>query len=464
MESKPQASSGLLSEWEKPRVALVLSGRQHGYIEPCGCTGLENQKGGLARRYTLLQTVRERGWDVMALDVGNQVRRYGAQAQIKYRSTIEALKRMHYQGIGFGPDDLRLSLDELIAVAVDTSSGPQPFVCANANLLGFNDPFRIVERQGIRFGITSVLGATYAAQVNNAAIEIRSAKVALRTVVAAMQAKKCDVMILLAHATLSESEELAKLFPHFQLVVSAAGAGEPPHQLRKIDGARGYFAEIGTKGMHVGVIGFYGEPSDLQIRYERVALDSSFADAPEMIDSLAGYQQQLKALGLEGLGVQPLEHASGHHYVGSQACAECHADEYEIWAKSKHAHATDSISHPAERSEVPRHFDPECLSCHVTGWNPQEFVPFRTGYVDLKSSAHLTGSGCENCHGPGSAHVAVENGEVEASESQRLKWQREMHVEKSARKCMECHDYDNSPDFHKPGAFDRYWSEIAHGQ
>jgi len=29
-------------------------------------------------------------------------------------------------------------------------------------------------------------------------------------------------------------------------------------------------------------------------------------------------------------------------------------------------------------------------------------------------------------------------------------------------KCIECHDEDNSPDFHKDGAFEKYWKEIEH--
>src|SRR5262245_30249499 len=37
----------LFEGWPKPAVALVLTGQQLGYIEPCGCSGLENQKGGL---------------------------------------------------------------------------------------------------------------------------------------------------------------------------------------------------------------------------------------------------------------------------------------------------------------------------------------------------------------------------------------------------------------------------------
>jgi hypothetical protein len=33
---------------------------------------------------------------------------------------------------------------------------------------------------------------------------------------------------------------------------------------------------------------------------------------------------------------------------------------------------------------------------------------------------------------------------------------------KAEEKCMECHDLDNSPDFHAPGAFEIFWDRVKH--
>ena len=89
--------------WQKPDVTLVVTGQQHGYIEPCGCTGLERQKGGMARRFTLMKQLREMGWNLLPVDAGNQVRRFGQQPSIKLQQTVKALKQMEYQVVGFGP-------------------------------------------------------------------------------------------------------------------------------------------------------------------------------------------------------------------------------------------------------------------------------------------------------------------------------------------------------------------------
>ena len=87
-------ASELYAGWEKPQDVLVFTGRQFGYVEPCGCTGLELQKGGLARRHSFVLGLRDRGWNVVAVDSGNQVRRFGRQPELKFNLTAELLATM----------------------------------------------------------------------------------------------------------------------------------------------------------------------------------------------------------------------------------------------------------------------------------------------------------------------------------------------------------------------------------
>src|SRR6476661_8065342 len=107
---------GAIADWPKPAVALVLTGQQLGYIEPCGCTGLENQKGGLARRHTLIrQLADERGWPVVPLDVGSQVKRFGKQEEIKFAHIVQGLRTIGFRAVTLGEGDLRLTPGELLA-------------------------------------------------------------------------------------------------------------------------------------------------------------------------------------------------------------------------------------------------------------------------------------------------------------------------------------------------------------
>lgn len=455
----------LFVDWPRPLLALMVTGRQHGYIEPCGCAGLENQKGGLSRRQTLLRELTAREWPVVAIDAGNQVRRFGKQPAIKFNKTITGLKSIGYAAIAFGPDDLRLSVTDLIGAIIGDDAQPAPFVSANVNVLDQAPTHRVVESGGRKIGITAILGSEHIKQATGDELQLTEPAAALPAAVEKLQAEKCDLLVLIAHTSMEESRALAEKFPQFQLIVTTGGAGEPTREAESLpSGAK--LIQVGAKGMYAGVVGVYDD-AKTPLRYQRVPLDGRFKDSPEMLKLLSAYQQELESLGLAGLEVTPRAHPSGRTYVGSAACADCHSTAYAIWEKTPHAHATETLVHPPERYEVPRHFDPECLSCHVTGWNPQGFQPYTGGYEGLKRTAHLTGSGCENCHGPGSAHVAVENGDVDANEEELMarRLQMRLPLADARQKCLECHDLDNSPNFHESPveeAFKKYWSKVEH--
>jgi len=454
----------ILEGWKKPQFALFLSGQQHGYIEPCGCTGLANQKGGLMRRHTLLKQLQDdRDWGVVSLDVGNQVRRFGRQAEIKLGTTAQGLRKMGYEAISFGPDDLRLSIDEVFSAVASEDPEDIRYLAANASILGFTPGFRIVERGGKRIGVTGVLGKKEQARISNDEVEMSDPVTALKQAKAQLEAENCDFYVLLSHASLEESRQYAQEVPGFQIVVTAGGAGEPTREPEKIPDSDSLMIQVGTKGMYVGVVGIYDD-AEQPIRYERIALDARFADSDEMFKLLASYQKQLEGLGLDGLGIRPQAHPSGRHYVGGETCGECHTEAYAIWEDSRHSHALDTLIHPPERYQVSRHYDPECLACHVTGWNPGLYLPYQSGYLSLENTPKMADVSCENCHGPGSEHVKAEYGEGDFTDEQMTALRQEMvlPLDKARETCLQCHDLDNSPDFHAKGAFEEYWEKVAH--
>jgi hypothetical protein len=449
--------------WEKPDVALIVTGQQHGYIEPCGCTGLDRQKGGVARRFTFMRQLRDKGWDLLPLDAGNQVRRFGQQPAIKLQQTVKALRAMDYQAIGFGPDDVRLGVGELLAVAA--AGDDSMYASANVVLIdpSLTPQTKVIEKKGRKIGVTSLLDPDHLKTPPNADVLVEPKVEAARKALAELVDASTDFKVLLYFGKEEAGQQLVRDVPGFDLLVAAGGYGEPTFQAESISGSETRMIVTGSKGMYAGLVGIY---SDKPMKYARVPLTHEFEDAPEMRQLMKEYQDQLRDIGLQGLGLlPPIPHLSGQRFVGSERCGECHKTAYEIWQGTPHAEATESIVHPPEgRGDVPRHFDPECISCHVTGWNPQEYYPYATGYLSLEASKNLHGSGCENCHGPGSEHVAAESNDATAAD-QREKFRDAMKLplEKAREKCMECHDLDNSPDFHEDDAFeDVYWPEIEH--
>ena len=119
-------------------------------------------------------------------------------------------------------------------------------------------------------------------------------------------------------------------------------------------------------------------------------------------------------------------------YVSSAACSQCHVAQYMKWANSPHAHATDPL--PPRSTE----FEASCLDCHATGSK-------RASATDKLQMARLQTVQCEQCHGPGSNHVAKPGkgyGRVASMQSA----------------CASCHTTDTSPDFDLQTA----WAKIKH--
>jgi hypothetical protein len=447
------------ADWPKPKLALVITGMEAGYLEPCGCAGLDRMKGGMSRRETFFQELRRKGWPVVALDVGGLVQGFGRQAELKFHTAVEGKLKMRYDAIAFGTDDLRLPAGELVAVAASVNDKPSPFVAANVGLLGkpgeITPQSRVIEAGRLKIGVTAVLGKQYQKDIHNDEIEMSDPAAALEKIVPDLK-KKADYLVLLAHATLKESEELGKKFPAFNVVVTSDGPAEPPDKPQVIAGSKNLLISVGYKGQNAVVLGLFDD-ADQPFRYQRVPLDSRFPNSPDMKMLMAAYQEQLKAIGFVGLGLRSVAYPQSETYgrfIGSQKCQSCHEKSYDIWKKSGHGHAYQTLVD----LNPPRNFDPECVSCHVTGWNPGRFFPYASGYESREKTPHLINVGCEDCHGPGEKHAAAESGGNEELQKKLRKAMVITKAESKKQQCYTCHDLDNSPDFD----FDKYWPFVEH--
>jgi len=251
VETFRERNGEVFTDWPKPRAVLVFTGELDGYIEPCGCTGKENQKGGLSRRQNFLRSVSAAGWEVVPVDLGGQVKRFGKQTEAKFQSIVDGLRGMRYAAVGFGPADLRLPAEELVAAVAPIGDEPTPYVSGNVGLLGLDanitPRFRVVEAGGLKIGITTILGDEEAAKVRNDDIEVVPAAEALAPIAAELAKAGCDHQVLLCFAKPAETQALAAKYPQFDIVATAGGGDEPPRELVELPGGA-RLVELGHKG------------------------------------------------------------------------------------------------------------------------------------------------------------------------------------------------------------------------
>lgn len=449
--------------WKKPRVAIVFTGLTNGYIEPCGCAGMERMKGGLSRRRDFLRSLREeRGWDVVAIDAGQTTVGFGVQEELKFDMAMNAFRLMEYDAIGIGKGELRFPAYFLLTFTAPTSAdSPSLFTSANVGVYGYHDayalPLKVVERGGLKVGVVSVVCPSEDLEHRDENLLIESPEKKLKELEPRMKKAGCDKWTLIVHGTEAETATLAKKFPIFDFIVTADTPSAPPAEAKKINGSQ-TLIEVGEKGKYAVVLGLYDSG---EIRCQRVALDSRFKSSEDVALLMKDYQSILKTLVSlkgyrEGLGLNPARSPRAEilgKYVGAQKCQSCHEEEHRIWLRTRHANAWKSLTDVAN---PPRDFDPECVGCHVVGWDGLQRFPYVDGFVTAESTPHLQNVGCESCHGPGEKHVAAELGDDEAA-MERIR--AEMRLGKSTKTtCYTCHDADNSPEFD----FDVYYPLIDH--
>ncbi len=479
--SAPPVSSKskvLVEGWPKPKLAIVLTGEQHGYLEPCGCS--ETQSGGISRRADLFRQLREdKQWAVTGLELGGTLKRSRKQDQLKFGVLYSALTDMGYQAMALGPSDLKLQVDYLFSL-VSNSVDPEtklPFV--SANVVFYNTPdigspahFRVIEIGGVKIGVTAVLGKKYGSQIfpegNNSAsdlLKVEDPVKSLQPAIAELKKANCELLILLSHSTKDETKAILKAIPDFDLCLTAGGP-EDPSGVPETFGDT-LVLEAGRKGKYAGVLGYFPDDSKQRFRYELVDLDKKrFRRTPEMESHMAFYQELLREQKIvENEPAVP--HPSGYSFVGTETCSVCHTKATAQFKTTKHAHATRTLNHGAENYTetewISRLHDPECLCCHTVGWNPKEVFRYESGFLNMSQTPHLIGQGCENCHGPGSHHVEMENVFKQSGKSTEeiVQARNEMKLDVATAEkqvCRKCHDFENSPKFD----FAKYWEKTIH--
>ncbi|MCA8982171.1 MAG: hypothetical protein KDA76_00295 [Planctomycetaceae bacterium] len=471
-------SREIVAGWPVPKVALLLTGEQQGYLEPCGCS--ETQSGGISRRADLFRQLREdKQWPVVGLDLGDTMKRSRQQDKIKFGVLLSALADMGYQGMTLGPSDLKLEVDYLFSTipnSVDPSV-PVPFLSANVVFyetpdIGTPARYRVIEVNGLKIGVTGILGARHANDIfpqgdntANALLRIDDPVASLKPVVQELRSAGCDLLLLLSQAPRPETESILKSVPEFDLCLTGGGPEDPSGLTANI--GKTLVLEAGRKGKYAGVLAYYPDDPTMKFRYELIDLDKArFQRTPAMEQHMQFYQDMLREQQI--IQSEPaVPHASGLTFTGSEQCGVCHTKAFAQWKASRHSHATETLVKGHEKYTetewINRVHDPECVSCHATGWNSQDAFRYESGFVSLENTPGLTGQGCENCHGPGSRHAELEqvfretrenNAELQASRASM-----KLDLARAEREvCRKCHDFENSPKFD----FAKYWAKIVH--
>jgi hypothetical protein len=507
-----------------PDLVLLLSGQQHGYLLPCGCS--KPQIGGLERRYNFERLLKQRGWKVVAVDVGDVAQKEGiagpvrlpnVQGMLKYTTAMRSLKAMGYSAVAIGEHEAFLTLADTLGNFALNEDRPSVLAAnlkdANANFPGIKEWSEAAEVDAAKGGLPFKVGvaAIDGKSTQQRILKLREPNVAFEDSTPAlirtfrkMAEAGMELRVLLYQGLVNggrpgqpptEGVACATYCQgQIHVLLCASEEDEPPGQPEWVTHATGLKTPVitlGHKTKYIGVLGVWrtgNAAAPFAFKYQLVELTPDYAtpdghekDHPILEEMerytttlqkenyLARYAQTKHILQV----MPPVKGIDGiPTYVGSRTCKKCHSAAYAIWEKSDHGHAYHTLvaeaKHPSNRQ-----FDGECIVCHTVGFG------YDGGYHDEVKTPLLKDVGCENCHGPGSLHVAHPNNE-EWRKRMNLAWwhdpDKKETKEQTVRRmavidqfCQKCHDIDNDVTWKnsipKPGekpVFERKWDKVKH--
>jgi hypothetical protein len=490
--------------WTKaPDLAIVVSGQMHAYLNPCGCS--DPQYGGLVRRYNFLQSLKQKGWPLLAVDVGEIAegtgQGFGPQSQLKYEYSMKALKEMGYSVVGAGKTEFNMPLGQ--ALGLFALNNPSPAVLAT----NLKDPKNEFEQLGLKkvkivnvkpqlqIGFFSVVDTRVEKEVNDPNCKFAPAASELANV---MLQNRANVSILIYHGNDSNGEvgkfitdlnalrARNKAIPEVPIILCLSSDAPPPARAKVIGSTT--IVSVGHKGQYVGVIGLFQAPGNngFGLKYELVSIGpnldtpkNEIANQPimKMLEKYTEDVEKRRFIEKFPRGAHPNQvefnrmgiAKENTGYVGSDRCQNCHVNEYQVWKGTKHFVAFEKLTQATNPSR--RQFDGECVVCHTVGFQ------HTGGYLSPGNPAAqnqlLQNVGCESCHGPGGAHINdKKNKEIHALMNPYSTTRRippgaipaNFVAQQSRRQddfCQKCHDQENDVHWIK-APFNQTWQRISH--
>lgn len=138
------------------------------------------------------------------------------------------------------------------------------------------------------------------------------------------------------------------------------------------------------------------QPGTFTVRF--VPVEAALPEDPAVQKIIADYDRDVAELNLAWAKEHgepcPPPGKGQAAYVGNEACRSCHPAPFTVYEKTGHARAYATLE------SVQKQYRLDCVACHVIGFQQAGGV-CRVDQVDGRKNV-----GCENCHGPGSLHVA----------------------------------------------------------
>jgi len=271
-------------------VTIAYSNDLLGTIFPCDCPGEEY--GGLPRRASLVETVRDSTENFLLLDGGDFFGHDVSFGEAKADIYTNTMAYMAFDGMVVGEGDFGFGTDFIVKKSVEAGL---PILVANlydveTKGLLFSPSSWVAYPNGLKIGLIGVIGdgLKFPPQVARESLRVTDPAAAIRRELASFD-EEPDVVAVLAHMPLTEARRLAKEVPEIDLIV--CGHDGKPMRKKKQRVGNAFILQIPKEGKHAGlafvVVGKEGGIRDLSS--DITPLTSRYEDHGAVMEILREY-------------------------------------------------------------------------------------------------------------------------------------------------------------------------------
>lgn len=218
-------------------IPLIASGETHAMLLPCDCP--EEPGGGLAERATLLRQYMAAG-PVLLLDAGGFSGGgiYDAYTagrpldSLRTMATLRAMAAMKYDAVAVGDEELQYPAAWLARFAQQEGLALISANCFSKGKKRLFSPYRIIKKEGIRFGVTAVTTTERLFPLDTT-VTVADPFASLRAVWDDLEAAS-DVQIILSHLGEEALSGLVDSFPGAEVIVNGHRKSSP-YAVRQIN-------------------------------------------------------------------------------------------------------------------------------------------------------------------------------------------------------------------------------------
>jgi 2',3'-cyclic-nucleotide 2'-phosphodiesterase (5'-nucleotidase family) len=411
-------------EEETRNLLIVYTGNLLAELKPCGCAKEEDQ-GGIERRMQYLNDIRKSNPNILLVDTGDHFKEPTRQGKLKAETLMIATKRMGYDAVALGERDLVYGSKFL-------EDQPIPFISSNLMLESF--PLKKVQikklSNGLKIAVLAVVDPDLFYLKNHVGLSIADHEQTVSRNIKGIQ-NSVDIIILLTHM---EKEKALKYLDKdgVDIVINGHISNETEIVDMKPTFKDGkVFVQASPRGQKMGELQItLDQMGNFSFEQRMVKLDSSINNDPKMLKLYERYNNKVEAIFFESLAAKRSKNKVSI-YAGDTVCKTCHSEAHEKWSSSRHGRAYETLR------KINKAFDPECLVCHVVGYNTAG------GFISELDTPELKNVQCEVCHGAGKKHALTPA---------------QGFGNNATKACIKCHVKNHSPRFN----FTQYWPKIKH--